>query len=240
MSLLALLIPSAFVAAAISGTIGMGGGIVLIAIMASLLDPMVVVPIHGAVQMTSNFSRSLVLLRRVNWGIVSLYAPTMILGAWLGLQLYRGAGAAWFKPAIGAFVLSFLAWQQFKPKRIELPRWVFVPAGVGGGFLTLTLGAAGPYLAAFFLRDDLDREEIVATKATIQSFGHFLKIPAFLSLGFDYVEQLPLILPLLAAVVVGTYAGTRLLKRLPEATFKRLFRVVLFLLAIRLLLSPWV
>jgi uncharacterized membrane protein YfcA len=117
---------------------------------------------------------------------------------------------------------------------------VFVPAGLGGGFLTIVVGAAGPYLAAFFLRDDLDRKRIVATKATIQAFGHLLKIPAFLSIGFDYAGELRLILPLLACVVAGTFAGTQLLHRMSEKVFGRLFQGVLALLALRLILSPWV
>jgi uncharacterized membrane protein YfcA len=236
---LALLVPAAFLAAAVSGTIGMGGGVLLLAVMASVLAPMLVVPLHGVVQLASNFTRSVALLKHVSWSIVAIYGPGMLLGAWLGVQVYRGADAPWFRPAIGAFVLSFLLWERFKPERLVLPRWVFAPAGVGGGFLTITIGVAGPYLAAFFLRDDLDRHRIVATKAAIQTFGHLLKIPAFLSLGFDYVGQLPLILPLLVAVIAGTWVGTHLLRRMPEAVFRRVFRIVLTLLAIRLLLSPW-
>ena len=237
--MLPVLIPAALVASAISGVLGMGGGVTLLAVMAAILEPRVVVPVHGVVQLTSNFTRSLVLLRNVSWRIVAMYFPTMVIGAWLGLQLYRGAGAPWFRPAIGLFVASFLLWDRFKPRRLSLPDWVFVPAGLGGGFLTITIGAAGPYLAAFFLRDDLERKQIVATKATIQTFGHFLKIPAFLSIGFPYVEHLALILPLLGAVVVGTFLGTALLKRIPEAAFRRVFRIALWILALRLIASPW-
>jgi len=234
-----ILLPGAFVAAAISGLIGMGGGAFLLALMAMTIDPMLVVPVHGVVQLTSNFTRSLRLWRNVHWRIAALYCPTMVLGAWLGLQLYRGAGMPWFKPAIGGFVLASLAWKRFKPKRLVIPMWVFAPAGIGGGFLTIVVGAAGPYLAAFFLRDDLDRKEIVATKATIQSFGHFIKIPAFLSIGFDYGANIPLIAPLVLAVIAGTFAGTHLLHRVSERAFQAAFQWVLGLLAVRLLLTPW-
>jgi uncharacterized membrane protein YfcA len=234
-----LLVPVAVIAAALSGVLGMGGGILLLALLASVLDPAVVVPVHGVVQLASNFTRALRLGRNIAWWVVALYAPPMVLGAWAGLQLYRGAGMPWFKPAIGAFVLAFLLWDRFKPRRLVLPRGLFVPAGLGGGFLTITVGATGPYLAAFFLRDDLERRQIVATKAAIQTFGHFLKIPAFLSIGFDYSGELDLILPLLAAVVVGTFLGTHLLHRLSEDRFGRLFRGALAVLALRLLASPW-
>jgi uncharacterized membrane protein YfcA len=41
-------------------------------------------------------------------------------------------------------------------------------------------------------------------------------------------------------VVVGTFAGTHLLARMSERVFRAAFRTVLGVLAVRLLLSPWV
>jgi uncharacterized membrane protein YfcA len=233
--ILPVLIPAALLASALSGMLGMGGGVVLLAVMASILPVAEVVPVHGVVQLTSNFSRTLALLPRVCWRIVALYAPGMVLGVVAGIRITGGEGLPGFKPAIGAFVLAFLLWDRFKPKRIVVPRWVFLPAGLVGGLLTVTLGATGPFLAAFFLRDDLERREIVATKAAIQSFGHLLKIPAFLSVGFDYVPRLQWIAPLLLCVIAGTWIGTRLLGRMPDALFRKMFRVVLALMALRLL-----
>lgn len=234
-----LLIVAALVASAVSGTLGMGGGVLLLAVLASVLDPIAVVPIHGVVQLASNCTRFLALRKNVTWRIVALYATTMPIGAWLAVRVYQGAGTVWFKPAIGALIATFLVWDRFKPERLQLPKWVFLPAGVVGGFLTVSVGASGPFLAAFFLRDDLERREIVATKATIQTFGHLLKIPAFLSLGFDYRAHALTILPLIGCVIVGTFLGTALLKRLPEALFRRVFRFVLALLALRLGASIW-
>jgi len=235
-----LLIPAAILSAAISGALGMGGGSMLLGVMASGLDPAIVVPIHGVVQLTSNSTRTFVLLKNVAWRLVLLYAPAMILGVWLGLKLYAGTDLVWFKPAIGLFIFSFLLWDRFKPKHLEVPDWLYVPAGIGGGLLTITLGASGPYLSAFFLRKDLRKEQIIGTKAAIQMFGHFLKIPAFLSVGFDYRGRLGLILPLLACSIVGTMLGTWILDRWDEELFRKVFRVVLAILAARLVVSPWI
>jgi uncharacterized membrane protein YfcA len=235
---LPVLIPAALAASVISGAIGMGGGVFLLAVMAAVLSPSVVVPIHGAVQLASNFTRSARLLSRVSWRIVLLYVPTMVLGIGIGLQLYRGAGMPWFRPLIGVFVVAFLLWDRFHPRHLRLPRWTFAPAGLIGGVMTIVIGASGPYLAAFFLRDDLDREEIVATKAVIQTLGHLLKVPAFLSIGFDYPRELHLLIPLLACAVGGTFLGTWALHRMGERVFRIAFRVVLGGLALRLLLDP--
>ena len=107
---------------AVSGIAGLGGGALLIAVMASVLDPLVVVPVHGAVQLSSNFSRALALLRSVCWPIAARYAPLLVVGVWLGVQLYRGAEAPWFKPAVGAFIATSLLWDRFRPQRLPLPR----------------------------------------------------------------------------------------------------------------------
>ena len=67
--------------------------------------------------------------------------------------------------------------------------------------------------------------------------GHLVKIPVFLSLGFAYRDHLGLILPLVAAAIVGTFLGTALLNRLPERAFQVGFRIVLAILGLRLLLT---
>lgn len=232
-----ILIPASLAASVLSGVIGMGGGVLLLAVMATVLTPALVVPIHGVVQLTSNSTRAFTLLRHVDWRIVLYYCPTLIAGVFLGLQFYRGSEMEWFRPLIGAFVLCFLIWDRIRPKRLQMPRWAFLPAGLVGGVITILIGASGPYLAALFLRDDMDRESIIATKAVVQTVGHLLKIPAFLSIQFDYFANLDLLLPLLACAVVGTLAGTWALGRMGEKIFRIVFRVVLLGLALRLLLG---
>jgi uncharacterized membrane protein YfcA len=163
----------------------------------------------------------------------------MVLGAWLGVGLYRGQELPWFKPAIGAVVLASLVLERSGAGR-RTPTWALIPAGILGGFLTITVGATGPYVAAVLVGADLERRGFVATQAAIQTFGHFLKIPMFLAVGFAWRDQLALIVPLILCVTAGTVVGTRLLARLPEPAFRRALRLLLGILGARLLLSPWI
>jgi uncharacterized membrane protein YfcA len=232
---LLLLALAVLVTAAISGAVGMGGGVALLAVMAVMLPEAAVVPVHGAVQLVSNSTRALRLLQRVRWGIFWRFVPLTWVGTFAAVQLWRGGTIPGFRPLIGALVLLFLFWERILPKRLLLPLWTFVPAGLVAGAMSVLVGVTGPFVAVFFLRDDLDREEIVATKASIQIVTHALKIPAFLSIGFDYGAHLDLILPLLGCAVLGTFLGVALLRRMGEDVFRVLFRVVLALLALRLL-----
>lgn len=235
-----VLIPAVLATATLSGIIGMGGGVILLAVMAAILPAPLVVPLHGVVQLVSNSTRTLRLLGDVNWRIVALYVPTLVVGVFLGLQLYSGERMEWFRPMIGFFLLAFLAWDRFRPKKIDAPLWVFAPAGLVGGVLAILVGATGPFLAAFFLRDDLKPREIVATKAAVQTVSHILKIPAFLSVGFDYGSRAPILAPLVGAAILGTLAGTWLLHRMETRLFRAIFRWVLALLAIRLVMELFV
>ena len=113
-------------------------------------------------------------------------------------------------------------------------------AGFGGGLLTIMVGVTGPWLSAFLLRDDLTKEQVVGTKAAIQTIGHLAKIPAFLSVGFVYREHLGLLLPMIAASLLGTWLGTKLLGRLNTRQFRLGFELVLGLLGLKLLLGGWI
>lgn len=57
------------------------------------------------------------------------------------------------------------------------------------GSLGILAGAVDPLLAAFFLRDDLTKEEVVANKSMMQLITHLTKVPAFIFLGFSFVEN---------------------------------------------------
>lgn len=92
-----------------------------------------------------------------------------------------------------------------------------------------------PLMAPFFLRDDLTKEGIISTKSSVQTVGHLIKIPVFLSVGFPYMEHILLISILTIAAVIGTRVGVHLLGKINEKVFRVIFRSALFLAAVRLI-----
>ena len=87
------------------------------------------------------------------------------------------------------------------------------------------------------MSDDFQKEEVIATKAMCQSLTHVLKIPAFIALGFDYLEHTALLAVLVVMVILGTLTGKKLLAYLDERSFERLFVAVLAVLALHLIIS---
>lgn len=234
-----LLIVSAVLTSAVSGVLGMAGGVALLGVMTALLPPPWVVPLHGLVQLMSNSTRTVVLFRKVVWRIALAYAIPCAIGVVVATVVFAETkpDLSWMPRAIGIFLIAFLIWRRFSPKVRTAPLWVYPMLGLAVGLLTLVVGATGPLIAPFFLRDDLDQEETIATMAIVQSWGHLLKLPAFLALGFDYTPHVALLAALLGATVIGTLLGRKVLSRVPRRTFELIFQVVLLALAIHLVAS---
>lgn len=111
-----LLIPSiltlaSLITATISGIIGMGGGILLLAIMFCFLPFDQAIPLHAAVQFVTHITRILAFFRHVDWKTVRRYLLGALPGCALaGLILWSlgepGRAEPWLKIAIGLYILA--------------------------------------------------------------------------------------------------------------------------------------
>ncbi len=215
-----------------TASLGAGGGVMLLAVMAQVLPAAVIIPVHGIVQMGSNVGRVALAWQHIDWKLIGAFLPGAILGALLGsLVLVRLPPAALYL-CIAGFIL-YLCWG---PK---LPRLVLGPAGtaIAGAvttFVSLFAGASGPLVAAFIKQVHADRFRTVATFALAMSLQHALKAAVFQGAGFDLAPWLPLMAAMIASGALGTWIGLHLLKRINDAHFARLFNLVLTLLALRL------
>lgn len=229
---------AALLTSIVSGILGMGGGVTLLGVMAVLLPAAQVVPLHGVVQLFSNSTRAVVFVRHVAWRLVLPYLPMLVVGTYLATLVWKDDALGWFKPGIGVFIIAFLAWRRRKPTLRNLPVWFYAILGLVAGFISVFVGATGPFIAPFFLRDDLEKEQVIGTKAMCQSVTHVLKIPAFLSLGFDYGSHLELLAVLVVVVIGGTVIGKKLLSKLSSETFVKLFEIVLASIGLYLIAQP--
>ncbi len=231
----AVLFVTALVTAAISATMGAAGGTAMISIMAILLPPAAVVPLHGLIQLGSTSTRVLAMINYICWRLILFFTPTMILGTWIAAQIWSGEQMDWFKPVIGTLVLLFLFLRRFAHRLRELPLAIYPLGGIAIGFLNIFVGATGLLTTMFYYRDELRKEEIIASAAVTFCWGHFLKLPTFLALGFDYLSYAPLLIGMGLCVIAGTLIGKHLLLHMSMRMFRIAFEIVLALLALYLI-----
>ena len=66
-----ILIVTAFITSSISAVLGMGGGIILLGIMAIIIpEGYMVVALHGIIQLFSNSTRTFIFRNHIKWNIV--------------------------------------------------------------------------------------------------------------------------------------------------------------------------
>ncbi len=224
-----------FSTAIISGVVGMAGGMVLLASMTFFFPLQTIIPLHGIIQLSSNLSRCFFLRRDINKEILSYFlmgAPLGTMGAYFLIDSIEN------KDIFFLLIVALIFYTLFKPKKlppIHIPRIGFFPLGTLIGFAAPLVGATGPILAPFFLRDDLTKEEIVATKAAAQMFTHLLKVPLFIALAFPYGEYSLLLGIMILMAVLGTKCGVYLLGKVSQEIFVKVYKFALLISALRLL-----
>lgn len=226
-------IVAAFLSSIISGMIGMAGGIILLAFMAPIFPPTVLIPLHGTVQFFSNFARVALSPRDVNWRITGIYTLGAALGAFAASHFILNIPQNTFQIII-AIAILIMTW---KPKIKNFPRikGQFFFVGAIASFLSLFVGAIGPFIAPFFLHVGLKKNNIVATKASCQFPTHAFKVVAYVLTGFligPWIKILAIVVPL---VFLGNWIGKQLLGRIPEKSFRLIFKIVITILVVRML-----
>ncbi|MEC8086536.1 MAG: TSUP family transporter, partial [Pseudomonadota bacterium] len=102
-------------------------------------------------------------------------------------------------------------------------------------FLGIFVSATGTFLSPFIAHASRDRHIHVSTMATLMAISHVTKIIAFGFVGMAIGAYLPLIGLMILGTVAGNWIGQRTLTRMPEKLFRRVFQVLLTVLALRLL-----
>jgi uncharacterized membrane protein YfcA len=236
--MLGLLSLAALATAILSAIVGMAGGITLLSVMLLAIEPLVAIPLHGAVQLVSNSSRAVIQRDHLRWDIISRFCILLLPMGFVGLWIAQSLPAAALRTLIGVFVLAATWLPQLllfgaHPERLRPERRFLLLGGVAG-LLNVTIGATGPLIAPFFLDMKLTRFALIGTKAACQTLGHLAKLIVFGVAGFVFADYWQLLLLLSAMAVLGTAIGSRLLHHVSEKAFVWLYRGVLTLIALRL------
>ncbi|RUR33148.1 sulfite exporter TauE/SafE family protein [Vreelandella nanhaiensis] len=222
---MSLLIGSAFVfivflTSMLSGIFGMAGGLVLLWFLLLLFPAGTAMAVHGVIQLTANGSRAWLSRRFIVWRIVAFMTLGVLSAAGLLLLFNYSPNAATVSILIG--LMPILVWM---PKR-----WFHLDAnrkshalccGMASGGLTIAAGVSGPLIDIFFVRSQMDRRQVVATKAMIQVVAHSIKILFYLGAALSLsTGEWGMVLLAAPFAILGTQTGTRILHRLTDANFR--------------------
>ena len=90
------------------------------------------------------------------------------------------------------------------------------------------------------LKDYKDKDKVVATGAALMSITHILKVFVFMYFGFVFFDYIGIIIAMIIGAVVGSYTGTKLRDKIDGKKFLMLLKVLLSILAIKILIGVFI
>lgn len=204
----------------ISGILGMGGGMILMGILAIFLTVEKAMIFHGCAQFFSNGIRTWLYRKDICWRISGWYLIGALLASGIFLLLAWIPSKAFLFLALGAF-----------PLLIQLPFWK-IPSiessfgsflcGILVQFAQLMAGVSGPLLDSFYNTSQLSRYQIMGTKAFTQSLGHLSKVFFYgvLIQNSASLEDYKILFFLPFLTFLGAWGGKKVLERISDHQFR--------------------
>jgi uncharacterized membrane protein YfcA len=214
---------------------GAAGGIVLLGLMATVMPPLALIPVHTVVMLGSGITRTMIMWRHVMRPAVLPFLVGALIGAAIGAKVFVALTTVWLELILGAFILV-VTWMP-NLGRFGAVRGRFATLGFVTTFLGVFVSATGTVLAPFVAASTPDRRIHVATMGALMMITHIAKIAAFGFIGFAVGRYVPLMAAMIATGAVGNWIGEAALMRTREQRFRLVLQVALTLLGLRLLWS---
>jgi len=215
-----------FVTSFITAAFGIGGGAIILAILAVTIPASALIPIHGLVQLGSNAGRVGLMIKDVVWRPILPFIIGSLIGASLGGVVAVQIPTAIVQVAVGLFIV-FVVLVKMPPIAM---RYV-VAGGLFSSFMTMFFGATGNFIAAMVKSMRLDPLPHVATHSVMMTIQHMIKVVVFGIIGFNFAEFLPLVGAMLVSGFAGTFIGKQFLAKSGQAYFKPILNGILLLVA---------
>jgi len=226
------------------GLLGSGGSILTVPVLHYLVGQPEKLAIGGSLLVVGLIASSAAipyaLHRQVDWRNVAWFGLPGMAGAWLGATL-----AHWVPGTVQlvsfALVMLVAAWRMLRGGAVERAdhdphRMAVVAGGFGVGVLSGLVGIGGGFLIvpALVLLAGVPMASAVGTSLAVISlnaytgFAKYLDVLEAQSLELDW----PVLLAIAGVGVVGSFAGHRLGRRVPQATLRKVFGAFLVLMGL--------
>lgn len=217
---LALLALVAFIAALLAAVTGFGGAAVLLPMLVFVFGVREAIPILTVAQLIGNASRVWFNRRELDWRVVGWFALGGVPMALLGGMLFAHAPLRPLTRALGAFLILIVVIRHMpRMKAYRTPLKGFALIGAASSFLSALLGSVGPLMAPFFLAYGLVKGAYIGTEALSTVVMHVAKLIAYRESSVLPMHAVLSGLALGPIMIAGSFAGKRVVDRLPERVF---------------------
>ncbi|MDR7867288.1 MAG: sulfite exporter TauE/SafE family protein [Sporomusaceae bacterium] len=229
-----VLIPVTLATSVITLFTGFGVGTIMMPVMTLFFDVKVAIFLAAIVHFFNNVSRLILYRSEVNWGVIKRFGVVSIIGAFVGSfgQIYLDG--AWLKTGVGVFLTSYALLTLIPGKiTIKLPRSIDFVGGFLSGLVGGLIGNQGAIRSLYLLGYGLQKQELIVSAALIAVIIDSTRIPVYAYANFQYLqENIVLMATVVAAAILGTVAGSRILPKVSYDLFKKIILVGVLVLGV--------
>jgi uncharacterized protein len=232
-----LLVVVGFVAGAIASVSGFGIGSLLTPVLAVRVGTKLAVAAVSVPHLTATALRFWIMRQHVDRRLLLSFGLMSAAGGLAGALLHSYAenpvltivfgGLLIFTGVMGLTGLS---------EKLRFRGWVGWVAGAVSGFLGGLVGNQGGIRSAAMLGFDVPKHAFVATATAVGLIVDGARLPVYLvTQGEEVMGQWPFLLAATAGAIIGTLAGERLLRRIPEPVYRKLVAALVLALGVFML-----
>ena len=207
--------------AGISGT-----GLMVVPVMAGIFGGKASVGILLPMLIAADVFAVIYYNRHANWRYVFMAMPWAILGVVIGTVFGNSINDQQFKVVLAIIIIggiTLMLWQDWKAKKVAIPdKWWFAAVlGLAGGFTTMVGNAAGPVMSLYLLSMRLPKNNFIGTAAWFFFIINLIKVP-FHIFSWETISLQTIKIDLIAlpAIIVGVFAGIKIVKLFPEKAYR--------------------
>lgn len=226
---------ASFATAFIGVFTGTAGGVILLAIMATVMPMAALIPVHTVVQLGSGVTRSIIMWRYVMRSTLAPFIVGTVIGGAAGAKVFVSLPPATLQIILATFIL-IVTWLP-KLGRIGAERGRFLALGFASTFLGVFVSATGTIVAPFVASVAPDRRNHAATVGALMTFVHISKMVAFGMLGFSIGNYAWLMVVMIVTGALGNWLGEVALNHVTEQRFRFILQLTLSALALNLLIN---
>ena len=164
--------------------------------------------------------------RHATWKHLIKVFPWAVTGLLIALWVGNRINNEQFKTLIGILVfisIGLMLWQDNRKEKFSVPeKWWFAAfMGILGGFATMMGNVAGPVFAIYLLAMHLPKNNFIGTTAWFFMIINLAKFPLQV-FAWHNIDAGTLSIDLIAVpgIIIGAYAGIKLVKIIPEKAYR--------------------